>query len=94
MDSVFLYLGLATLILTLIIVKTIVVHNSDGVNISTDAYWVEASDNYGISYYCSKCGHNEFYVDSVPEPCKHNPLDYEIGMHTKRMARKVNIKHY
>lgn len=42
--------------------------------------WKPSHDAYGTSFVCSECGHNEFYKDKVPKPCKHKPEDYEIEM--------------
>ena len=45
--------------------------------------WKPSHDGFGTSFVCDECGHNEFYKDTVPEPCKHQPDDYEIAMHKK-----------
>jgi len=51
--------------------------------------WIPNKDEFGISYRCSLCGHNEFYQDTEPSECEHEPLDYEIGMQSDRIARAV-----
>jgi len=51
--------------------------------------WVANTDEFGISYRCDVCGHNEFYKDEVPPPCPHKPAPYEVKMHEDRIARKA-----
>lgn len=46
--------------------------------------WSPSHDEFGTSFQCVKCGHNEFYSAVIPPPCKHEPEPYEQAMHKKR----------
>lgn len=59
--------------------------------------WKPSHNAYGTSFVCVVCGHNEFYKDEVPKPCKHEPEPYEIAMHEEQHTNSdqgtVRFKH-
>ncbi len=45
--------------------------------------WKPSHDEFGTSFQCTECGHNEFYKDEIPPPCSHKPEEYEKALHEK-----------
>jgi len=50
--------------------------------------WLPDNDGWGTSFRCTICGHYEFYHNTIPEPCPHNPEEFEKGMQEKRSANR------
>jgi hypothetical protein len=56
-----------------------------GIPVVEGTTWYADRNAYGTSYMCVVCGHWEFWEDSVPGPCPHQPEEWEEVLHKRRL---------